>query len=604
MSNRSNRRQNGNQIRGPHSALTDFLAIRHHFWKSNHISAAQIQNDYQERLRQVEREVEREHRENSQADEQYEDENAGESPEEKKKRKRKETATLAKIKQSKEFARRKAARKGDASDDDEIARDMMYQKSRPVPGQLDNCEICEKRFTVTPYSKTGPDGGLLCAKCSKDLAKDEKKAKPKKTTPKTGRRQNQSKLLDGVAQRGASSLVEMCTKKVADNINDVEEFGDLPPQLLHRLSQILSKRRVLTPRTLQLFLRSEFDAINIYDCGKLETDDFEKIFAFMPHLVHVNLRFAGQMKDKVVEYMMDRQLKIKHLQLDAANLVSDGCWRQLFMKLGSQLEGLKLSNLDSSFDDETVITLSKQCPNLRRLKLNHCWKIGDEALVSLGNLSNLEHLSINLLRDVQQANVVNLVDKLGPKLRTFSLQGFHDCDDKLLDTIHTRCSRLEKLRLSDNAICTDKGYVNLFIGWSNPPLKFVDLSSTRDVDNSNPDGPEEPVGLASNGFIALMDHSGSKLEKLNISSCRHISRDAFEKVFADDRTYPALREFDISFHTVMNDFIVASIFKCCPALRKLTAFACFNVVNVHVPAGVALIGGLRARDSIIVEGDF
>jgi hypothetical protein len=70
----------------------------------------------------------------------------------------------------------------------------------------------------------------------------------------------------------ANILVEVIVanqdvQKVADNINDVEEFGDLPPQLLHRLSQILSKRRVLTPRTLQLFLRSEFDAINIYDCG-------------------------------------------------------------------------------------------------------------------------------------------------------------------------------------------------------------------------------------------------------------------------------------------------------------------------------------------------
>jgi DNA repair protein RAD7 len=89
---------------------------------------------------------------------------------------------------------------------------MMYQKSRPLPGQLDNCEICEKRFTVTPYSKTGPNGGLLCAKCSKESAKGEKKAKPKKTAPKTGRRQNQSKLLDGIAQQGASSLAEMCTK--------------------------------------------------------------------------------------------------------------------------------------------------------------------------------------------------------------------------------------------------------------------------------------------------------------------------------------------------------------------------------------------------------
>ena len=56
-------------------------------------------------------------------------------------------------------------------------------------------------------------------------------------------------------------------QKVADHINDVEEFGDLPPDLLDRLSQILSKRRALTPRTLGLFLRPEVDRLAIYDCA-------------------------------------------------------------------------------------------------------------------------------------------------------------------------------------------------------------------------------------------------------------------------------------------------------------------------------------------------
>lgn len=192
-----------------------------------------------------------------------------ETPEQKRKRKRKEATSMRKIKQSKEFARRKDRRTGEPDDDDDdgIAMEMMYEKSRPAPGQLENCEICSKRFTVTPYSKTGPNGGLLCPKCSKDMANDEKKSKPKKSGPRSGRRRNQSNLLDGISQRGALSLVETCTRRVADNINDVEEFGDLPSQLLHRLSQILSRRRVLTPRTLNLFLRPDLDSINIYDCA-------------------------------------------------------------------------------------------------------------------------------------------------------------------------------------------------------------------------------------------------------------------------------------------------------------------------------------------------
>jgi DNA repair protein RAD7 len=320
-------------------------------------------------------------------------------------------------------------------------------------------------------------------------------------------------------------------------------------------------------------------------------------------LVHVNLRFAGQMKDKVLEYMMERQAKLKRLQLDAANLVSDGCWRQLFIKLGSQLEGLRLSNLDCSLDDETVEIMSKHCPSLRRLKLEQCWKMGDQALAALANMSSLEHLSLDLVRDVERSGAFNIVEKLGPNLRTLSLRNFHESDDKLLDAIHRRCSRLEKLRLTNNTVCTDKGYVSLFSKWLNPPLRFADLSSTRDVDNANPDGPQDSIGLASNGFIALMEHSGSRLEKLNISSCRHISRDTFEKVFKGGRVYPSLKELDISFMTVVDDFLVASIFKCCPSLKKLIAFACFNISSVQVPKGVALIGGLRAQDSIVLEGN-
>jgi DNA repair protein RAD7 len=90
--------------------------------------------------------------------------------------------------------------------------EMLNQQSRPAPGQLENCEVCNKRFTVTPYSKEGPDGGLLCAQCSKKLKDGEKKDnKPKqKAVPRKQRRQNQSNLLDGVAQIGAKSLVEYC----------------------------------------------------------------------------------------------------------------------------------------------------------------------------------------------------------------------------------------------------------------------------------------------------------------------------------------------------------------------------------------------------------
>jgi DNA repair protein RAD7 len=196
---------------GSQSALTDFLA-------SHNISAQQIHTDYQRRLREAQEQAAQSPGNGQDDDKENamdvdEDEN-GETIEERKKRKRKEEKALAKIKQSKEFKRKKSEHKRNYSDDesdDAIARSMMA-KAQPLPGQLENCEICEKRFTVTPYSKTGPDGGLLCTKCSKELADEEKKNQPKKkrVAPKGKRRQTESDRMMGNVKPGTKSLLETC----------------------------------------------------------------------------------------------------------------------------------------------------------------------------------------------------------------------------------------------------------------------------------------------------------------------------------------------------------------------------------------------------------
>lgn len=129
-------------------------------------------------------------------------------------KKRKRQQAIARIKNSKEFAKRKARRSGnyDDSDDELLAIQIHEEQNQPKPGQLANCEICEKRFTVTPYSKTGPNGGLLCNDCSKKQKADTKKPPAKKRAPGIGRRQNQANLLDGLTPHGTQSLLETCIK--------------------------------------------------------------------------------------------------------------------------------------------------------------------------------------------------------------------------------------------------------------------------------------------------------------------------------------------------------------------------------------------------------
>ena len=162
---------------------------------------------------------------------------------------------------------------------------------------------------------------------------------------------------------------------------------------------------------------------------------------------------------------------------------------------------------------------------------------------------------------------------IGSNLRTLCLENFVDnitdpCDD-VLDTIHKTCINLTKLRFSENNECSDQGYVNLFTDWANPPLHYIDVNSDRDLDNANPEGPtDEPVGLASEGFKALMAHSGSRLQFLDISSCRHISHETFASVFDGKQQYPYIEEINLSFCPVVDTQIVAACSAHAPRSRK------------------------------------
>lgn len=305
----------------------------------------------------------------------------------------------------------------------------------------------------------------------------------------------------------------------------------------------------------------------------------------------------------MIDYIIERNVPLRRLQLEAANLISNDKWVEFFETCGAGLETLKLAWLDYTMDDYVFMHLVRNCPNLHRLKMKKCFRLGDPSLGAICELKQLEHLSLRFPFQTSSVALVDLVASIGSHLRTLSLENFYDADDNLLGTIHSTCTNLTKLRFTENDLCTDAGFVSLFTDWQNPPLTFIDLSSTRSIDCSKPDGPDDPTGLASAGFIALMNHSGSLLEHLDISSCRHITYEAFLKVFVDGKPqYPNLKKINITFLTNIDTTIAAGIFKSCPQLTQLTAFGCFNVTGVIVPKGVVLVGVPNAQDSILQEG--
>ncbi|KAI9648746.1 UV-damaged DNA-binding protein rad7 [Ciborinia camelliae] len=582
-------------IRGPQSALTDFLA-------SHNINATQIRQYANARraaalASQTAEEV-------GNGDE-NEDESIpaapeiatrtrsrlNESEEQKNKRKKDEEKAIAKIKASKQFQRRKAyGSDEDVSGEDEAALRFFNESMAPLPGQIENCEICEKRFTVTAYSRTGADGGLLCPQCTKELNQEEGQARKKrKTQAGAQRRKTQSNLLDGIYP-GAKDLMTLCIETLAKNVDMAEDLGDLPEPLMDKLSAILSKRRLLRSNTLDLFLQNGREIITIYEGAYLTSDDYIRIFQVVPSIKSLRIRSGIQFKDKVMDHLLATTIKLEHLSLSGSNLISDNYWNRYFTEKGSYLKSFKVYHTDGQFGDDQIDMIAKKCPQLTRLKISHNQKVTDDGIAHISRISTLQHLGLEIQKTKTSAPYVQILDSIGPQLRTLSLGRVHKINDSVLNAIHDNCQNINKLRITDNSVMTDAGFANLFTNWYNPPLSFIDLSKNRHVDASVPRDNPDDIGLCSQGFEALMAHSGAALRYLDINSCRHISLESFESAFSVMKTYPELQEMNLSFCQEVNDFVVESIFRTCPKLKKLIIFGNFKVRDVRVPKGKILIG--------------
>jgi DNA repair protein RAD7 len=460
----------------------------------------------------------------------------------------------------------------------------------PLPGQMENCELCDKRFTVTAYSRTGPDGGLLCPKCTKELDQKEGAARKKrKTAAGRQRRLLQSNLLDGIYP-GARDLITLCVETLAKNVDEAVDFGDLPPKLVDRLAAILSKRRLVTSTTFDLFLRSDRDTITVYDGAKLSSDDYIKIFQIIPRVKNLRLRNAIQFKNKVMDHLLATTVELESFAIHGANLIDDERWNKFFTEKGSHLKALKVYHTDGHFGDEQLELLPKTCPDLRRLKISHNQKVTDKGIAHIANLHNVQYLSLEIYKPTTSPPYVDILNSIGHGLRTLSLETVPQIDDSVLEAIHENCQNISKLRISDNEVLTDKAFVNLFTNWYNPSLTYIDLHKCRHLDATVPRDNPDGIGLSSLGFEALMAHSGRTLKYLDVNSCRHISLESFETVFSSGKKYPELLNMNISFCQSVNDFVVGSIFRACPNLKTLEVFGNFGVRDVRVPKGKILIG--------------
>lgn len=521
---------------------------------------------------------------------------------------------LAKVQASKRF---KSQRKREESEDPENvensddAANRFLELDNERETQYENCEKCDTRFIVTFYSRSGPKGGLLCSKCSKELDDaDRAKSRKKRADARPNRRAVESERLEGKNVRGAKGLLDMSLNVLAKHIESAEGLGELPSRLVDKLAQLLSKKRLITPQTLDLFLNPGLKELTVYDAAKLKVDDFIRIFQTCPAITQLRLRNAIQFKGPVMKYLVDCPVRLTSFSIHGANLLDDDMWMEFFKIKGQYLKELKVYYTDVSFGNEMLAAVAEHCPDLTRLKICHNQQATDVGLLHIAKLKKLEHLGLHIYQPTTTAPYVEIIKSVGVRLRTLSLSNIDTLSDDVLEAIHDNCQHLTKLRLKKNNVFTDAGFVSLFENWKNRPLEIVDLSECRHLDSQVPMDNPDNIGLCSGGFAALMKHSGETIKSLNVMSDRHISTDAFIQTFNSKGTpaikrshfgeedipavpehhYPKLEVLDISFCNQVDEVVVSMIWQSCPELKQLKIFGCLGAKHVKVPRGRILLG--------------
>ncbi|KAI0365137.1 RNI-like protein [Pilatotrama ljubarskyi] len=584
-----------NNVRGPSSALTEFLresgitpttiARRVQLRQANEAQpAAGPSTQPQEDQEDVEMEDAQQTRP---AGDGYQSDNLDEpeDPPPTATRKRKLTkAAEAKLKAKETEKAKKKAKKdddGDYEDEDEdpySALSKMWKDDLPKPpvGSFETCVRCQKQFTVTKYTMAAnPPPGYLCHPCAKSSGSDPFKepAAPRKRKPAAERRNVAS-----YEERRLPSLASICIEVISKHIDDVEALGDIGTMNMDEIAKALAKNRSLTADNAMLFYNAENERLTLYDVTNLTPPALCTLASLNPNLRDLRLDFCGRMDDTVMSAWGASLPQLKRVELLGPFLVRAPAW-QTFFQAHPGLEGFLITQ-SPRFDVECMRMLVQNCPNLHELRLKEVGKLSDEFLEQIkplgGQLTYLDLSYPGTADALSESALIDLLAHVGSSLEHLDLSGNTNVTDAVLFRgIKPHARALKSLALANTPELTDAGVAEFFETYDGAArLATLDLSRNHE--------------LADAALGALLAHSGAELTELNINGWKAVSEDALKGI---PRHAPALRRLDVGFCREVHNFFVKEVLERCPDVREVKVWGCQRI-NEHCPRkrGVSVLG--------------
>ncbi|KZO92412.1 RNI-like protein [Calocera viscosa TUFC12733] len=499
----------------------------------------------------------------------------------------------AKAKAKAEFERSKKRKLngGGADDDDEEEEDEYTAKSKggvgvgkadgvtPNIGDRDECAECGKLYTFTKYTRPADPGpGYLCPACTKAAGHDLFKTAqgPRKRKENVTKR----KIVFFEENDPVPTLAELCLETIAKHIEDVDALGDIGSLNMDKIAKIIAKNRRLNASVAPLFYDITNENLTLYDCTALESSGLIALANLNPNLVNLRLDFCGRVEATALGHWAQHLAKLKRIELLAPFLVTDKAWIKFFETVGDRLEGFLITN-SPRFSQECVESLVKNCPKLTELRLRRIGKLEDDWLPLLHPLTQLTLLDLsdaslgNAPISLTDEPLIDLMSKVGANLEHLDLSG-HELvtDDMLIRGIAPNMPKLKRLRLVELSNLTDEGVGAFFDALVATPLHWLDLSR-------NPE-------LADKALVGLLDHSGAGLAHLNMNQFKEASNEVLLQIGEK----ASLLEFlDLGFCREVDDFVVKAVQDGCKGLKELKVYGC-NRITEDCPKkrGVRIVG--------------
>lgn len=487
-------------------------------------------------------------------------------------------------------------------------------------GEEDTCSECGNPFTVTVYSRYVEDlDGYLCDECNEKLKKRERNARRNELNARKKRKKLAQALLDKSTVR-IPSLQDICIKEITSHIDDVEALGDIGQSNINKISKILSKNRSLNDSTISLFLNPDLKSLEFWDCSNVSSHSLNQIAAFCSQLESLTLFMCGQFHNDNLVYYKDKLHKLQKLSLNGPFLISNTAWQDFFEQSESEITQFEVRNTHRFGNDAFITFMEKKGPKLTLLKLLRLDGLDSAAIyellphyISPSTMTELEISYPASPEIITDELMIHILAITGETMVSLNVDGCSALTDEFIkEGISKFCPRLEHLSMKGLNLLTNDGFITGF-----DEFKMINTSGLVTVDLT------KCSGLGDQAIYRLLLHSGGTLIDLSLNSLYLLSKSFLSQILMNDESsekkaikkaidegvnnevendeevqhyykyidLPLLTRLDVGFVRCFDDDLARQFSEKCPKLRILEVFGDNRcTVKVHVRPDLLIIG--------------